>query len=84
MQAALLLRAADELLRDVALVEAVVGGVDGLLAGLARLERLLLGLDQLAQRGGQVGLLEDLARLRRLARLAGVRQEDGLARTATS
>ena len=45
---------------------------------LAGLERLLLGLDELAQRGREVRLPEDLAGLRRLARLAEVRQEHRL------
>ena len=69
--------AADELLGDVAPVEAVVGGVDRLLAALARGERLLLRLHQLAQRRRRSGW-RNLARLRRLARLAGVGQEHRL------
>ncbi len=77
-QAALLAHAAHELVGDVAAVEAVVGGHDRFLAGLLRTERLLLGLDELAQRGREVGLAEDLARLRRFVRLAQVREEDGL------
>ncbi len=73
-EAALFLHAADEFARDVALVEAVVRGLDRVLARLAGGERLLLGLDQLAQRVGEVLLAEDLARLRRFACLAEVRQ----------
>ena len=69
--------------RDVAPVEAVVGGLDRLLAALARRERLLLGLDQLAQRRGEVGLRKISPGSRRLARLARVRQEDAPASTAT-
>jgi hypothetical protein len=34
-----------------------------------------LGLDEAAQRRGEVGLAEDLAGARRFARLAGVRQQ---------
>ena len=54
-------RAAHELLGDVAAVEAVVGGAQGLLAGLALFQRRRLGLDQFAQRVEQVRLAEDLA-----------------------
>ena len=76
--AALFLRAAHELVGDVAAVEAVVGRLQRFLARLAGLQRIRFGLDQLAQRRGEVGLAEDLARDRRLARLARVRQHHGL------
>ena len=77
-QPALLAHAAHQLVRDVAFVEAVVGGHDRVLAALLGAQRLLLGLHELAQRGREIGLAEDLARLRRLALLARVREEDGL------
>ena len=48
------------------------------LRDLPGLERLLLRVDELAQRGREIGLLEDLAGLRGLARLARVREEHGL------
>ena len=50
----------DELVGDVAFVEAVVGGVDGFFAALAVLQGVALGLDELAQCRGEVGLAEDL------------------------
>jgi hypothetical protein len=71
VEAALLARAAHELLRDVALVEAVVRGEDRVLPALSGLERLLLGVDQLLERREEVRLAEDLARLRRLSFLFG-------------
>ena len=74
-QAAVLLHPAHDLIGDIALVEAVVRRVDGLLARLLRAQRLSLGLDQLAERRSEVGLPEDLARDRRLACLAHMREE---------
>ena len=76
-EAALLARAAHDLLRDVALVEAFVHGLDGVLARAPRFERRLFCLDEFAQGRGQIGLPENLAGLRRFARLPGVRQEHG-------
>ena len=73
-QATLFLHAAHEFLRDVAAIEAVVRGLQGLLARLAGGERLLLSLDHLAQRGGEVGLAEDLTGAWCFARRAEVRQ----------
>ncbi len=67
-------RTADELARDVAAVETVVGGEDGLLAALPGGEGLLLGVDELPERRREVGLPEDLAGLRRL--VAGAGEED--------
>src|SRR5690606_35277580 len=69
---------ARDLLRDVALVEAVVRRVDRLLAALALAQRVLLRLDELAERRGQVRLPEDLAGPRRLPLLPEVRQEHRL------
>ena len=69
---ALLLGGAHELPRNVALVEAVVGGIDRLLPAPPLSERLLLGFHQLPQRRGKVGLPEQLARLWRFAGLARV------------
>ena len=68
-QAAGGLRRGDELARDVAAIEPIVGGEDRLLAVLAGLERLALCLDELRQRREQLGLLEDLPRQRRGPRL---------------
>src|SRR5947199_196224 len=48
--------------------------LDRLLAALTALERLLLGLDQLAQRGGEIGLAEHLAGVGGFALLARVRE----------
>ena len=67
---ALLARAAHELLRDVALVEAVVGGVERGLAVEPLRARRLLRLHELAQRGREIGLAEDRARLRARGRRA--------------
>ena len=72
---ALLLRAPDELLGDLAPIEAVVGRLERLLAALARLEGLLLRLDELSQGRREVLLDEHLAGHRRLAPLAGVGKE---------
>ena len=69
-------RAADEFAGDIALVEPVVGRVDRFLAGLARRQGLALGLDELSERRGEVGLAEDLPRPGRFVRLAEVRQQD--------
>src|SRR2546425_12383197 len=46
-----------DLLRDVARVEPVVGGHDRVPPALSLAQRLLLGIDQLPQRGGEVRLL---------------------------
>jgi len=72
VQTTLLPRSADELAGDVALVEAVVGRVDGLLAGLAVGEGLALRLDELLERREQVGLAQDLPGVARLPLLAQV------------
>ena len=56
-----------ELGGDVAAVEALVGGHDRLLARSTALERTLLGLDQLAQGGGELRLAENLAGARGFA-----------------
>ncbi len=71
-QAAVLLEEALELLRDVALVETIERRLDRLRSRRLLRERLLLGVDQLAQRRGVIGILQQLAGLERLA----VRQED--------
>jgi hypothetical protein len=60
-------RGRHQLARDVAAVEAVVGGADRLLAIAPGGERAALGLDQRAQRGREPGLPEHLPRLGRLA-----------------
>ena len=78
IEPALLLHAAHEFPGDVSLVEAVVGSLDRVLAGLAGGERLLLRLDQLAQRRCEVRLAEDLASPGCFALLAGVRQHHPL------
>ena len=57
----MLARGAHDLGRDVAVVEALVGGVDGLRAALACGECSGLGLEQLVQRGLELGLAENLA-----------------------
>src|SRR5262249_57860140 len=66
VEASLLPRTADELLRDVALVEAVVRREDRVFAALPRLPSVALRLHQLPERREQVRLPEDLARLGRL------------------
>ena len=76
VQPALLARAATIFLRDVALIKPVVGGVDGLLAVLARLQRPGLGIDEFLQRPKQVRLTPDFARTRPLALLARVGKEN--------
>ncbi len=72
---AFLLRGPDQLLRDVAFVEAVVRGIDRFLSRLSPGKSLTLRLDQLAQRSGKILLHEDLAGLRCLTLLPGVRQK---------
>ena len=71
---ALFVESADEFLRDVAFVEAVVGRVDRVAPVLALAQRPSLGVDQLAERRREIGLPEDLSRLGRLTCFAQMRQ----------
>ena len=65
--AAVLAEEAVHLLGDVAFVEAIGRGADRRRARRAGLQRLLFGLDQLAERRGVVGVLEKVAGLERRA-----------------
>jgi hypothetical protein len=58
------LRLGDDLLRDVAAIEALVGGKDRLLAILAGFQRGALRVHELGERSEQLRLLENLARVR--------------------
>ena len=59
-EAALLLRAADEFVGDVAFVEPVISGVDRFLTGFAGLQSYRFGIDELLKRIEQIELLEYL------------------------
>src|SRR6185312_12395385 len=74
---AFLTYATHHLLCDVALVEAIVRCIDRLLARLALLQCLLLGVDELAPRHCEVLLSEDLAGFRRWMRRAGMWEQHG-------
>ncbi len=76
-EAALFLAAARKFFRDVAFIEPVVGSVDGFLAALSFLQRLLLGFHHFLQCFEQVCLAEDLSGFGCFALLAGVGQEYG-------
>jgi hypothetical protein len=60
-QAACFLRGRGDRLPDVAAIKALVGGHDGLLARLARGERLALRVDELLERAQEFGLAKNLA-----------------------
>ena len=75
VQPALLLRASGELLGDVPLIEALLGGIDRLFARGAFGEGFLLGLDELFERCLQIRLPENLVRVGSFPLLAQVRQK---------
>jgi len=76
-QPAFLTDPAHELLRDIAAIEAFVGGHDSVAPALSGGKRLLLGFDELRQGRSEVGLAKDLAWGWRFALLAEVRQHHG-------
>jgi hypothetical protein len=71
------LRRRDEIARDVAAIETLVGREDRLFAVLTGRERLFLGFDELGQGREQLGLLEDLPGHGRRPRLRSFRIEVG-------
>ena len=75
-ESAILFESADEILRDVALVEPVVRGLNRIRARLAGLEGRGFRLNEFAQGRRKIRLLENLAGSRCFAGLTLVGQED--------